>query len=83
MSVRATKRVQVQLRRASVVAGAHAADVVAMGVELANPVATAITTIMISVAGRDRAADQGCADEAGADAPAKDPRLARMVWWTR
>src|SRR5882672_3144465 len=51
------------------VAAARAADVVAEGVELANPAAALIAVIVIGVAGRDRAADGG-AEQSGADAPA-------------
>src|SRR3984957_8994934 len=54
------------------VAGANAADVVAVGVELANPAAAAIAVIVVAVvAGSDRAADHGGADETRDDAPAE------------
>src|SRR5580692_8372556 len=58
--------------RSSVIAGADAADVIAVSVELANPAAAAIAAIVITVVARsDRAADHGGSDETGADAPAK------------
>src|SRR3954453_2422353 len=62
--------------RSSVIAGADAAHVVAVGIELAHPAATAIAVPIISVvAGGDRAADDGGADDAGSNAPAKAERL--------
>src|SRR6266704_2898 len=56
----------------SVVAGANPADEIAVGVELTNPAAAAIAAIVVAViAGGDRAADHGGADETGSDAPAE------------
>ena len=57
------------LKRCRSVAGVHAAHVVAIGIELANPTATAIA-IRIRIAGSDRGTDDGGADEAGSDGPA-------------
>ena len=54
----------------SVSAGPDAADVIAEGVELANPAAAAIAVVVVAGAGSsDRGADDGCANEAGADTP--------------
>src|ERR1700722_342049 len=54
------------------VAAANAADIVAVGVELANPAAAAIAVVVVAViAGSDRAADHGGADETRSDAPAE------------
>src|SRR5947209_12248920 len=62
--------------RSSVIAGADAAHVVAVGIELAHPAAAAIAVSIISVvAGGDRAADDGGADDAGSNAPAMAERL--------
>ena len=62
--------------RSSVVAGADAAHVVAVGVVLRDRAAAAIAVVIVAVvAGGDRAADDGCADEAGSDAPAKAETL--------
>ncbi len=61
------------LSRSSVVAGAHVADVVAVGVELANPAAAAIAVIIVAVVRSDRAADHGGANDACSDAPADAP----------
>ena len=70
------RRVYKMLDRSSVIAAAHAADVIAVSVELANPAAVAITVVIISVAaGGDGAADNGCTDKAGADTKAKTPGL--------
>src|SRR5882757_3528050 len=56
----------------SVIAGADAAHVVAVSVELANPAAAAIAVSIVTVvAGGDRAADHGGADDAGSNAPAE------------
>src|SRR6266545_5037551 len=56
----------------SVTAGTHAADVVAEGVELANPAAAAIAVVVVTVvAGGDGGADNRGADEAGSNAPAE------------
>ena len=66
---------QAPLSRASVVAGAHAADVIAERVELANPAAAAITIVVVAVIGGDRAADDRGSDEACANAPAPAERL--------
>ena len=55
-------------RRSSVIAGANAAHVVAIGIELTNPAAAAIAVIVVAVvAGGDRAADHGGADETGSN----------------
>src|ERR1700731_2569302 len=59
------------LSRSSVVAATKAADVVAVGIELANPAAAAIAVIVIAIVRSDRAADHGGADEACSDAPAE------------
>ena len=65
--------------RASVIAGADAADIVAVGVELANPGAAAIAVVIISVIARsDCAADHSRADQRAADAPAKASCLCRL-----
>src|SRR5712672_3576644 len=57
--------------QSSVIAGADAAHVVAVSVELANPAAAAIAVAIGAVAaGGDRAADDGGADDAGSNAPA-------------
>jgi hypothetical protein len=71
----------ISLSRSSVVAGANAAHVIAVGVELANPAAAAIaviivTVVIITVVGGDGAADDRGADEAGSDAPARPKGLA-------
>src|SRR5882757_9398645 len=53
------------------VAAANAADIVAEGVEPANPAAAAIAVIIgIGIAGGDRGADDGGAEQARADAKA-------------
>src|SRR5450631_1952715 len=57
------------------VAAAHAADVVAVGVELANPAAAAIAVIVVAIIRGDRAADHGGADQTGSDGPAGAERL--------
>src|SRR2546430_10475290 len=60
----------------SVAAGPHAADVIAEGVELANPAAAAIAVVVVTVvAGGDGGADNRGADEAGSNAPAERPGL--------
>src|SRR5689334_10846253 len=60
----------------SVRAGADAADVIAIDVELADPAAAAIAVVVIAaVAGGDRAADDGGTHEACTDAPAITDRL--------
>src|SRR5882757_7731528 len=62
--------------QSSVIAGADAAHVVAVSVELANPAAAAIAVSVVAVvAGGDRAADHGGADDAGSNAPAKAERF--------
>ena len=54
----------------SVTAGTHAADIVAVSVELADVAAAAIAVGVVAViAGGDRAANDGGADEAGSNAP--------------
>src|ERR1700687_2253885 len=63
------------LSRSSVIAATNAAHVVAVGVELANPAAAPIAVIIIAVVGGDRAADHGCADQTGSDAPAEAETL--------
>src|SRR5258708_1402178 len=67
------KRVQrrLQFSRSSVViAGADEADVIAIGVELANPAAAAIAVVVVAVVvGSDRAANHGGAKKTGSDAP--------------
>ena len=67
--------------RSSVIAGANAADVVAISVELANPDAAAIAVVVIIsvVAGGDRAADNGGADKAARRCPSPRP-LAWADW---
>ena len=56
----------------SVTAGPDAADVIAEGVELANPAAAAIAVVVVTVvAGGDGGADNRGADEAGSNAPAE------------
>jgi hypothetical protein len=55
----------------SVTAGTHAAHVIAVSVELANPAAAAIAVIVTIAAGGDGGADDGGANEAGSDAPAE------------
>jgi hypothetical protein len=57
----------------SVIAGADAAHVTAVGVELANPAAAAIAVVVVAIVSGDRAADHGGADEAGSNAPAEAP----------
>src|SRR5476649_980246 len=59
----------------SVTAGADAAHVVAVSVELANPAAAAIAIVITVVAGGDRTADDGGADDAGSNAPAEAERF--------
>src|SRR5882672_5467797 len=59
----------------SVIAGTHAAHVVAVGVELANVAAAAIAVVVAVVAGGDGAADNRGTDETGANAPAPADRL--------
>src|SRR3954462_8027616 len=72
-------RTQIHFSRSdqpSVIAGADAAHVVAVSVELANPAAAAIAVSIVAVvAGGDRAADDGGADDAGSNAPAKAERF--------
>jgi hypothetical protein len=58
-----------QIKPGRSVAGVHVADVAAEGVVLANP-AAAIAVGRIRRGGGDRAADDGGADEARANAPA-------------
>src|ERR1700681_3375438 len=58
-------------RSSVVVAGTNEAQVVAGGVELANPGAAAIAAIVRAVVRSDRAADHGGADQACADTPAE------------
>src|SRR5829696_5431659 len=55
----------------SVTAGTHAAHVIAVSVELANPAAAAIAVVVTIAAGGDGGADDGGANEAGSDAPAE------------
>jgi hypothetical protein len=56
----------------SVTAGAHAAHVIAVSVELANPAAAAIAVMVVTVvAGGDGGADNRGADEARSNAPAE------------
>src|SRR3954462_5783178 len=72
-------RTQIHFSRSdqpSVIAGADAAHVVAVSVELANPAAAAIAVAIVAVvAGGDRAADDGGADDAGSNAPAEAERV--------
>src|SRR4051812_1291237 len=69
---RAGRAIPLAFSRSSVVAGANAADVVAVGVELANEAAAAIAVIVVTVVrGGDRRADDGGTDQAGADTPAQ------------
>ena len=61
-------------------AGTHAAHVVAVSVELADPAAAAIAVVVVAVvAGGDRAADNRGADETGSNAPAPAERLG-LTW---
>src|SRR6266567_3012841 len=62
-------------RNSVVIAGAHAADEIAVSVELADPAAAAVAVIVVPVIGGDRAADDRGTDEAGAHAPAPTERL--------
>jgi len=55
----------------SVTAGTHAAHVIAVSVELANPAAAAIAVVVTIAAGGDGGADNRGANEAGSDAPAE------------
>src|SRR4029078_1017815 len=65
-----------QAQSISVTAGTHAADVIAVGVELANEAAAAIAVVIVTVvAGADRASDDRSTHEAGANAPTPADRL--------
>jgi hypothetical protein len=71
--------------RSLVVAGAHATHEVAVGIELANPAAAAITAIVVAIGRGDRAADHGGANETCAYAPSqgRSPWLLPGWWWKR
>src|SRR3984885_2797823 len=56
-----------------VIAGTYAAEIVAIGIELADPAAAAIAVIIVAVAGGDRTADHGGAEETRSEAPAEAP----------
>src|SRR3954453_21583561 len=59
----------------SVIAGAHAAHVVAVGVELANVAAAAIAVVVAVIAGGDGAPHNRRTDGPGANAPPPADRL--------